>query len=300
MKTNHQQADFRPGRYSFDYQPVLHLHPDEKEQLQQKLWTKIQTIPDALHNLLGPSASFCRLDQIIYELEEPSVPNKISTGFTNLILDYHRYGFWLPSQKSLSNKLQHPVYRQYALKRITDQLLNAVQSAYLARYLPKIQVNQQLVDVQLKSHPYLSSQLNVDLPIKDEWYQIHAQKNWEQIKQMLDDGKPAPLSFVGAKTDLFSQRHMIVSQYKIVDKYSLTVTGTTLPYQTTNYQLTFHNGFTVERNNGGKSCALPRVKTIHAPEYTPVQPSATTWWERWLYPIIAKWQMRKKHHNPNK
>lgn len=262
MKRRKTKAKFNPKKHTFGFTPSLVLHPEEKEHLQEQLWDHIQTIPDKLHDLLGPSASFCQIDKVITSLKKPTTPDEITTGFEYLLMDYYHSWSWIPSEKKFYKKLKQKEYRSYVLKRITDQLLESVEAVYLSQLILELQVDQKMVDVQLQGHPYLSTQLTVELPIKKDWHQAYAQKNWEALKEKLDFGQPAVLLLAGSEAGLFKPNHMMVYDYELLDDVSLVITACNQRRQTSQFKLTFENGFIVERLVQGKIVPLDWVRSI--------------------------------------
>ncbi|MEO9887685.1 MAG: hypothetical protein ABJR05_12365 [Balneola sp.] len=272
MKRRKTKAKFNPKKHAFSFSPSLVLFPEEKEHLQEQLWDHIQTVPDKLHDLLGPSASFCHMDQIITSLKKPTIPDEITTGFEYLLMDYYYSWRLIPSEKKFHKKLNHKEYRSYVLKRITDQLLESVEDVYLSELIPKLRVDQEMVDVQLQGHPYFSTQLTVELPIKKDWHQAHAQKNWEILKEKLDCGKPAIILLAGSKAGLFKPNHMIVYDYELLDDVSLVITACNQHRQTSQFRFTFRNGFIVEWLVQGKTILLDWVKSMYSSEYESIKP----------------------------
>jgi hypothetical protein len=294
MARSHTKTDFHFRKDTLNQLPKIEPSSEEREQLEQVLWESIQHIPAKLYDLLGPSASFCHLDEVINSLEKPTIPDQLQSHIGYLLLDYYTCNLDLPSARKLDKKLNHEDYHTYVFGRIKDELLAAVEATYIANTLPKIRIDQSMVNVQLQSHPYLSTQLTVELPIKAEWYLVHAQQCWEQMKQQLDIGIPVMMGLVGKNT-LFTQQKLIISHYETTDDHSLKLTGCNLTGNTQKVKLTFQKELSIELLTKGKQTTQKDFKTIQYLEYSPTQPPATTWLERQFHPLIANKQLRRMH-----
>ncbi|REE01722.1 hypothetical protein [Marinoscillum furvescens] len=294
MRHTGHKTDFHLRKDVFRHLPSLVFNEQEQTQMEEKLSEAIQRIPGKLYDLLGPSASFCQFDEVINELQQLAVPNTFQGFFNLLLLDYYTCNLDLPSTKRFEKKLGHPTYRSYVIHRVTDELLSVLDAIYIAQALPRIRIDQQAVNVQLETHPYLSTKLTIELPIQKNWYLTYAQQAWMQVKTLLDNGQPAIIYFV-TDEELLRQPSWVVFNYEIPDSRTIVLGGINAAGKHSELKLTFQEDFQIEVVGQEKTDSAVSVHTIHYVPHTLSLPPATSWLERQFHPIITNRHLRRLH-----
>ena len=288
------QADFKIRQDTFQRTPVINLSITERQLLEEEMWKEMRLLPDEIAGLLGPAANFCQLDQLIQSLEKPTIEgSSISYGLYPILMDYHHYNLDLPGKKSFEKKMEVAVYRDYVLKSLSNYFGGIVKAWGIARSLSDIQIDQKMVDVQLEHHPYFTSRLMVDLPIKKDWFKLQAQRTWVEIKANLDRKQPSLITIIDPYGSITEQRTAIALDYQILDKWQLAITTCNLTRDLEKWSFSFKDGFELK---GIKSPPTDSNKiTLLHHQLAPTEPPATNWLERQLFPVITNRHLMKVH-----